>query len=128
MTSNQRLLWRLVKIAMLILAIVQVLLAGAAALVGSFADGADIISRGVLVALHPIAAIGLLLGLLTPTASPAIRQSVMGLLALNVLADVGLSASIAAGIQTGDAWIPLVFVVIPAISLVYFRKKHWPPL
>ena len=128
MTSNQRLLWRLVKIAMLILAIVQVLLAGAAALVGSFADGADIISRGVLVALHPIAAIGLLLGLLTPTASPVIRQSVMGLLALNVLADLGLSASIAAGIQTGDPWIPLVFAVIPAISLVYCRKKHWPPL
>jgi hypothetical protein len=110
---------------MFVLAILQVLVAGGAALVGSFADGADIISRGVLVALHPLAAVALVLGLLAPGASPATQQVVLGLLGLNILADLALSGSIALGYQNGDAWLPLIFAVIPAISLVYIRRRHW---
>lgn len=116
---------KLLHFLIFILAVLQVLVAGAAALVGSFADGADIISRGVLVALHPIAAVALVAGLLAPGASPAIQQVVQGLLGLNILADLALSGSIALGIQNGDAWLPLIFAVIPAIALVYIRTRHW---
>lgn len=118
---------KLVHILMLVLAVLQVLVAGGAALVGSFADGADIVSRGVLVALHPIAAVALVVGLLAPSASPATQRVVLGLLALNILADLGLSASIALGIQTGDAILPLIFAVIPAIGVIYIRRRHWVP-
>lgn len=107
---------------MLILAAIQVLLAGAVALVGTFADGGDVISRAVLVGLHPIAAVALLVGLL----APATRRAVMGLLALSILADLGLAISIEAGAQQGDAWLPLLFAIIPAIGLAYFRFRHWP--
>ena len=112
---------------MLILAVFQVLVAGGAALVGSFADGADIISRGVLVALHPIAAVALVVALLTHTASPTTQQVVLGLLALNIIADLALSASIALGIQAGDAVLPLIFAIIPAIGIGYIRLRHWAP-
>ena len=118
---------KLLHILMFVLAVLQVLVAGAAALVGSFADGADIISRGVLVGLHPIAAVALVIGLLAPGASPAIQQVVQGLLGLNVLADLALSGSIAFGYQGGDAVLPLIFAVIPAIGLVYIRRRHWAP-
>lgn len=112
---------------MLILAVLQVLVAGAAALVGSFADGADIFSRGVLVVLHPITAVALVVGLLAPAAAPTTQRVVLGLLGLNLIADLGLSASIAFGIQEGDAVLPLLFAVIPAIGLVYIRRRHWRP-
>ena len=118
---------KLLHFLMFVLAVLQVLVAGAAALVGSFADGADIISRGVLVALHPIAAVALVVGLLAPGASPATQRVVLGLLGLNILADLALSGSIALGFQSGDAWLPLIFAVIPAIGLVYIRKRHWSP-
>ena len=118
---------KLVRILMLILAVLQVLVAGGAALVGSFADGADIISRGVLVALHPIAAVSLVVGLLAPTATPTAQRIVLGLLALNIFADLALSASIAVGIQPGDAVLPLIFAVIPAIGIIYIRTRHWVP-
>ena len=106
---------KLLHFLMFVLAVLQVLVAGAAALVGSFADGADIISRGVLVALHPIAAVALVVGLLAPGASPATQRVVLGLLGLNILADLALSGSIALGFQSG------------AIGLVYIRKRHWSP-
>lgn len=118
---------KLLHILMFVLAVLQVLVAGAAALVGSFADGADIISRGVLVALHPIAAVSLVVGLLAPGASPATQQVVQGLLGLNIVADLALGGSIALGYQSGDAWLPLIFAVIPAIGLLYIRQRHWAP-
>lgn len=118
---------KLLHFLMFVLAVLQVLVAGAAALVGSFADGADIISRGVLVALHPIAAVALVVGLLAPGASPATQRVVLGLLGLNILADLALSGSIALGFQSGDAWLPLIFAVIPAIGLFYIRTRHWAP-
>ena len=112
-------------ILMLVLAVFQVLLAGATAAVGSFADGGDIVSRAVLIALHPIAAVALVLGLLRPRASQKVQRVVLGLLGLNILADLGLSASIAAGMQNGDAALPLIFAAIPAIGLTYCRLRHW---
>lgn len=118
---------KLLHVLMLVLAVLQVLVAGGAALVGSFADGADIVSRGVLVALHPIAAVALVVGLLAPSASPSTQRVVLALLALNVFADLALSASIALGVQPGDAILPLIFAVIPAIGLVYCRQRHWAP-
>lgn len=118
---------KLLHVLMLVLAVFQVLVAGGAALVGSFADGADIVSRGVLVALHPIAAVALVVGLLAPSASPSTQRVVLALLALNVFADLALSASIALGVQPGDAILPLIFAVIPAIGLVYCRQRHWAP-
>ena len=119
---------KLLHILVLVLAIFQVLLAGGAAMVGSFADGGDIVSRAVLIALHPIAAVALVLGLLRPRASQTTQRVILGLLGLNILADLGLSGSIAAGIQNGDAALPLIFAVIPAIGLIYCRLRHWRPL
>ena len=112
---------------MLILAALQVLLVGVAGLVGSFADGGDVFSRGVLVALHPLAAVALVVGLLAPNAPPATRWVVLSLLGLNILADLGLSGSIALGVQSGDAVLPLIFAVVPALGIAYIRLRHRAP-
>ena len=51
----------LLRVAMLVLAVVQTLFTGLTAAVGAFADGGDVWSRLLIVGLHPVCAIGLLI-------------------------------------------------------------------
>ena len=107
------------RITLMVLAIVHLLFSGFTASVGAFADGGNIWERLVLSALHPIVAIALLTLIFIPRPPKTFIIIVTGLLAANIIADVTLAISIAAGVVKGDAWLPPVFSVVPAIALIY---------
>ena len=104
---------------MFALAVLQVVVAGFFALVGSFADGGTMWERLLLVVLQPLAALGFLFLVSVPRPSIAVVLPVSALLAATVAADGTLAWNIARGVTKGDWGLPLVWVVIPAIALVY---------
>ena len=101
------------------LAVLQVIVAGFFALVGSFADGGTMWERLLLVVLQPLAALGLLF--LVTVSRPAIPVILIAiaLLAATVVADGALAWNIARGATKGDWELPLVWALIPAVGLVY---------
>ena len=103
----------------LVLAVVQTVLAGLTALVGAFADGADVWSRVVVVLLHPLCAAVLLLLALMPRPSSARALVIGALLMANVIVDLSLAMMIARGDVKGDWWLPVMFAVIPSLGVVY---------
>ena len=107
------------RVLIIILAVVQFLFAGFTGAVGGFADGGELWERAVLMGIHPLAAIGLLVMAFVPRLKPAGLQIVRALLAINILADVTLSALIYGGVSPGDWWLPLLFAIIPVIGLGY---------
>ena len=107
------------RITLMVLAIVHMLFAGFTALVGAFADGGNIWERLVVSALHPIVAIALLALIFVPRPPKTFIIVITGLLTANIIADVTFAISIAAGVVKGDAWLALVFSVVPAIALIY---------
>ena len=111
------------RVLIIILAVAQFLLAGFVAGVGGFADGGTVWERAVLMGVQPIAAIGLLVMAFVPRISRAGVTIVMALLSINIVADVALSVAIWTGVIRGDWWLPLVFVVIPVIGLIYGGKR-----
>ena len=113
------------RILIIVLALVQFFLAGFTSAVGGFADGGAIWERVVLMGIHPLAAIGLLVMAFVPRLKPTGLQIVRGLLVINIIADLVLSAMIYGGAVRGDWWLPLIFSVIPVIGLGYsFGKKR----
>ena len=107
------------RVLIIILAIVQFLFAGFTGTVGSFADGGEIWERVVLMGIHPLAAIGLLVMAFVPRIKATGLQIIRALLAINIIADIVLSALIYSGATKGDWWLPLLFAVIPVIGLGY---------
>ena len=107
------------RIVMLILAILYAGLAALTAATGSFADGGDIVSRLVLVLLHPLAAAVLLLLVLWSTASKKIVLAIATLLLATVAADLALALAIASGEMKGDWELPLIFAVVPTLGVLY---------
>ena len=105
--------------ALRVLAFVQVFLAAFAAMVGSFADGGQWWERLVLVAVHPAAAVLLLILVMSRESARTLALVTVALLALNILADVGLAVAIGSGAIKGDWSLPLVFGVVPLIALPY---------
>ena len=110
------------RIAMISLAVVQVIIAGFGALIGSFADGGEWFDRAVLL-FHPIAAISLLAIVAMPRLSRFLIRPVLALLLINIIADASLSLMIGLGFTRGDWWLPLVFSVIPAIAIIYLQRS-----
>ena len=102
-----------------VLALIQAVIAGFTALVGSFANGGDLWARLLLVLVHPISAIGMLLLAFLPRPARTTVLVIMGLLVVNVVSDLALGFMIAQGVVKGDFWLPLIFAVIPAIGFVY---------
>ncbi len=107
------------RVILLVLAIVQVLLATFTAMVGAFADGGDILSRLVLVVLHPLCAVALLALVILPKPPAAMAYAIGALLLGNIAADAALALLIATDVVKGDWPLPLVFSVIPIVGLVY---------
>ena len=107
------------RIILLVLAVVQVLLSVFSVMVGSFADGGDIWSRLVLVALHPLCAVALLVLAVLPRPASVIVYVVAALLACNIVADATLALLIATEAMKGDWPLPLIFSIIPVAGLVY---------
>ena len=113
---------RLFRNIVLFLAILQLIFTAFTGVVGAFADGGDILSHLLLIVIHPVCAVGLLLLALRPCPSRMVTFNVLGLLVLNVGADLALSLAITQGWVKGDFWLPLVFAVIPATAATYALK------
>ena len=110
------------RILIIVLAILQFLLAGLTG--AAFADGGEIWERVVLIAIHPLAAIGLLVMAFVPRLKPTGLQIIRALLVINIIADAALATLIYTGATKGDWYLPLTFSIIPAIGLAYsFAKK-----
>lgn len=108
------------RIALIVLAVIQLIIAVAVGTVGGgFADGGQWYDRAILIAVHPIAAIALLVLAFIPRPAPGLTGLVMALLAVNIAADIFLAATVLSGIAKGDWWLPLLFSVIPLLGLVY---------
>ena len=109
-------------ITLRILAWVQMFIVAFTALVGSFADGGQWWERLILVGVHPAAAVLLLILVMGRNRSKKLIMASLALLTLNsrnIAADVFLYLAIGTGLTKGDAWLPLVFSVIPLIALPY---------
>ena len=107
------------RVVLMVIAVIHLLLAAFTAVVGQFADGGDIGSRLVLSALHPLAAIGIVLLVFLQRLPKPVVAAVAALMILNIAADVTLAVLIASGVVKGDWWLPLVFAVVPTIALTY---------
>ena len=107
------------RIPILVLAVLQMVLAGFTALVGAFADGGDVGSRLLLVAVHPLAAVGMLLVLSLPRPATSLVVAVAVILLVNVAADLSVALMIAVGLVKGDWWLLPIFAAIPAVGLAY---------
>ena len=111
---------RTIHIAMIALAIVQLMLTGSTALVGGFADGGSVWERVLITVVHPVAAIALLVMVLTPRADAkrATRVAVV-LLLVNIGGDAAVYAAISQGAIKGDKSLAFIFAIIPIIGVVY---------
>ena len=115
------------RVVMIVLAIVQLLIAGYGAAIGGFADGGEWWDRLVIMVAQPAAAVGLVILVFVPRPPTALTGLIVALLAVNVAADGFLAYAISSGMTKGDWWLPLVFAVIPAIGLVYGVKRLSQP-
>ena len=113
------------RIPILVLAVLQMVLAGFTALVGAFADGGDVGSRLLLVAVHPLAAIGMLLVLSLPRPATSLVVAVAVILLVNVAADLSVALMIAVGLVKGDWWLLPIFAAIPIIGVAYALTLLW---
>ena len=107
------------RVILMALGVVHILFVGLTAVVGSFADGGDVWSRLLLTLLHPIAAIMILVLVFVRLPPKRIASVAVVILAINIVADVGVAALIGAGSIKGDWALPLVFSVVPALAIIY---------
>ena len=108
------------RVAMIALAIVQLVLTGFTALVGGFADGGSVGERALIMVVHPVAAIALLVMVLTlRTAAKWLTRVAVVLLLVSIAGDVAVYVAISEGTIKGDKSLALIFAIIPVIGVVY---------
>ena len=107
------------RIVMIVLALLQLVVVVFVAGVGGFADGGTWWERATLMAVQPIAAIGLVVLVFTSRPAAFFTRLIVGLLAINIAADIIVALAIVLDISKGDWWFSLVFSVIPVIGLLY---------
>ena len=107
------------RVPLIILAVVQALLAAFGLAISTFADGGFWWERISLVLLHPLAAIALLGLLLVGRPAPWLAGLALTLLALGIIGSLAMSGAILSGWTRGDWWLPLVWAIIPLLSLPY---------
>ncbi len=107
------------QILLLILAALHAAFVAITAAAGSFADGGDLQSRLLLVAVHPIGAVLLLLLALRPRLPAAAVLAIVLYLLFNIAADLYFARQIAQGEIKGDWQLPLIFAIVPALGILY---------
>lgn len=107
------------RVPLIILAVVQALLAAFGLAISTFADGGFWWERISLVLLHPLAAVALLWLLLSGRPAPWLAGLALTLLSLSILGSLAMSGAILSGLTLGDWWLPLVWAIIPLLSLPY---------
>lgn len=107
------------------LAIVQALVALLVAGTSSFADGGTTWDRIGLALIQPLAAL-LLLAALQPRwrVPPWLSPCATVMLAANITANTGFTVAIVSGTTKGDWFLPLSFIVIPTVGLIYLITTH----
>ena len=108
------------RVVMIVLAIVQMVLAGFTALVGGFADGGSLWERALIMVVHPVAALALLAMVLTsPLAPKWLTHVAVILLLVSIPGDVAAYVAISEGNIKGDKSLAFSFAIIPVIGVVY---------
>ena len=107
------------RIVLIVLAVINLLIAGFGAVVGQFADGGDFYSRLILTFLHPISALSVMALVLTLRLPVGIVIALTAIFVVNIAADSALAVLIASGNMKGDWSLPLLFSVVPAIAIIY---------
>ena len=107
------------RVPLIILAVVQALLAAFGLAISTFADGGFWWERISLVLLHPLAAIALFGLLLVGRPAPWLAGLALTLLALGIIGSLAMSGAVLSGWTRGDWWLPLVWAIIPLLSLPY---------
>lgn len=96
------------------------------ALVASFADGGSAPERLLLSAVHPLAAVLLLYVVVSSERlSPLIRGATLAMLSVSIGGDILVAVLIGQGTLRGDWPLPLTFVVVPVIGLVYIVRRRY---
>ena len=112
------------KVVMVVLASLHLGWSALIALVANFADGGSALERLLLGAVHPLAAILLLYCVVSSARSSLlIRRITLAMLLVSIGGDILVSVLIGQGTIRGDWELPLTFVVIPVIGLVYLIRR-----
>ena len=116
---------KICKYTVFALAVWQMLMALYIAGASSFADGGTPWDRIGLAVIQPVAAL-LLLVAVQPRwfVSPLLAQLTTVMLAANITANTGVAVAILSGTTKGDWFLPLGFIVIPTVGLIYLIMTH----
>lgn len=113
-----------VRVPMIVLAALHLAFACFVALTASFADGGTITERILLSLVHPVAAILLLVVVVSSKPVTSwLRRITLALLSVNIAGDIVVGALIGQGVLRGDWFLPLLFAVVPLIGLAYISAS-----
>ena len=116
---------KFLRVAMFVLAFIHLAFTGLTALVGSFADGGTILDRVLVVVIHPVAAILLVVVLLSRQVSDRLLKTTLAVLLVAIVADILQAVLIGTGVTRGDWFLPLIFAIVPAMGVAYLSAKRW---
>ncbi len=106
------------RVPLIVLAVVYALLAALGLAISTFADG-GLWERLPIVLFHPLAAVALLWLLFTARPTPKLAGIALALLLLGIVGSLAVSGAVLGGLIKGDWWLPLVWAIVPLLSLPY---------
>lgn len=106
------------RVPLIVLAVVYALLAALGLAISTFADG-GLWERLPIVLFHPLAAVALLWLLFTAQPTPKLAGIALVLLLLGIVGSLAVSGAVLGGLIKGDWWLPLVWAIVPLLSLPY---------
>lgn len=105
------------RVPLIVLAVVYALLALFGLAMSAFANGG--LWERIPLLLHPLAVASLLWLLFTARPTPTLAGVTLTLLLLGIIGSLASSGAILSGLTRGDWWLPLVWAVVPLLSLPY---------
>lgn len=106
------------RVPLIVLAVGYALLALFGLAMSTFADG-GLWARIPLLLLHPLAVASLLWLLFTARPTPTLAGVTLALLLLGIIGSLASSGAILSSLTRGDWWLPLVWAIVPLLSLPY---------
>lgn len=107
------------RVPLIVLAVVYALLAALGLAISTFADGGVWWERVPIALFHPLAAVALLWLLFTARPTPKLAGIALVLLLLGIVGSLAVSGAVLGGLIKGDWWLPLVWAIVPLLSLPY---------
>ena len=105
------------RVPLIVLAVVYALLALFGLAMSAFANGG--LWERIPLLLHPLAVVSLLWLLFTARPTPTLAGVTLTLLLLGIIGSFASSGAILSGLTRGDWWLPLVWAIVPLLSLPY---------